>query len=257
MTGIAKHLRRPDDPAIALCLLLLARADLSAAGPPLSLEDPGILQPGQWEIITATTVTSINDLKYYQLPSLDVSLGVGDSMQVAASYPYVIADQETGGSHAEFGNIAMGFKWRFWTDEHLQIAFAPVYTFGVSRSLALQGVGNNTDILSLPLALEYHLGPRWRLNSSIVYDRVDEGSDEWSYGAAVTHTLNARWELMLELSAAVDTGFDSEFAKVLAGVDFAIHHDLHLLFSLATGLQEPSPAARLDYDVYLGLQFFY
>ena len=31
---------------------------------------------------------------------------------------------------------------------------------------------------------------------------------------------------------------------------------LHLLFSMATGLHEPSGEDKLDYDIYLGLQFF-
>jgi len=68
--------------------------------------------------------------------------------------------------------------------------------------------------------------------------------------------LNERWELLFELSGATDTDFDDDILDARAGFDFAFTEDLHLLFSAATGLREPDGEEELDYDIFLGLQFF-
>jgi hypothetical protein len=70
------------------------------------------------------------------------------------------------------------------------------------------------------------------------------------------YNLNARWELLCELVGATDTDFDDDYVNVRAGFDFTIADDMHLLFSAATGLREPGGANGLDYDIYLGLQWF-
>ncbi len=227
------------------------------AGPPLSIEDPGILEPGQWEIITATTATSTDGGDFYQAPLLDISLGViGDYVQIAAAYPYVYADPNDGDSEWDFGNLEVGVKWRFWNTETLQVAFAPIYAFGVTRDTAEKGIGDDTDVAAFPLAAEYQINDAWRVNASAGYASVKDSGDEWGYGAAVAFRLNERWELLFELSGATDTDFDDDILDARAGFDFAFTEDLHLLFSAATGLREPDGEEELDYDIFLGLQFF-
>lgn len=242
---------------IALAGIMLAYPLRVIAGPPLSTEDPGILQQGQWEIITATTATSGDGGDFYQAPILDVSLGViGDHVQVSAAYPYVFADPDDEGSDSEFGNLELGIKWRFWNSEDLQVAFAPVYAFGVTRSLAERGIGEDTDTLVLPVTAEYRINDRLRLNPALGYASVDDGGDEWGYGVALAYSLNSRWELLGEFVGATDTDFDDDVLDLRAGFDLAIREDFHLLFSVATGLREPDGDDGLDYDIYVGLQWF-
>jgi hypothetical protein len=141
---------------ILFVVLLYARPSL--AGPPLATEDPGILEQGQWEIIAATTATATDGGDAYQLPVLDVSLGVIDQqVQIGATYPYVIADPEGQDSDSDFGNLELGVKWRFWNSEDLQVAFAPLYAFGITRSAAERGIGENSDVLQFPVVAEYRI----------------------------------------------------------------------------------------------------
>ena len=229
----------------------------SLAGPPLATEDPGILDEGQWEIITATTATAADGDNVYQAPVLDISLGViEDYVQFAVAYPYVFSDPEDSDSNSDFGNPEVGIKWRFWNSRDLQVAFAPVYAFGVTRSLAVLGIGDDTNSLTLPLSAEYKFNNRLRLNPSLGYVSVEDGEDEWTYSAALLYSLNSRWELLGELVGATNTHFDEDILDVRIGFDFAIREDFHLLFSAATGLSEPSGEDGLDYDFYLGLQWF-
>jgi hypothetical protein len=127
---------------ILFVVLLYARPSL--AGPPLATEDPGILELGQWEIIAATTASTADGGDTYQLPVLDVSLGV-------------IADPEGQDSDSDFGNLELGVKWRFWNSEDLQVAFAPLYAFGITHSAAERGIGEDSDVLQLPVVAEYRI----------------------------------------------------------------------------------------------------
>jgi hypothetical protein len=53
------------------------------------MDDPGILLPGQWEIIAAATQTSTDAGDVYQAPLLDVSLGlIEDRVQIALVVPF-------------------------------------------------------------------------------------------------------------------------------------------------------------------------
>jgi hypothetical protein len=240
--------------AVLACVHFFSGA---AAGPPLSIEDPGVLDAGQWEIITATTATSTDSGDVYQAPLLDVSLGVvQDYVQVFVAYPYVYSDPDEGNSEWDFGNLQAGVKWRFVNTDRLQVAFAPLYAFGVTRSTAEQGIGEDSDVAEFPLVAEYQLTDAWRVNASAGYASVDDGGDEWVYAGAVAYGVSDRLELLFELAGATDTDFDDDLLDVRAGLDFTIAEDLHLLFSTATGLREPSGEDELDYDVFLGLQFF-
>jgi hypothetical protein len=237
--------------------LLLSAGGPALAGPPLSTEDPGILHQGQWEIISAVTATSIDGGTAYQAPRLDISLGViADQVQIAAAYPYFYTDPDDESSESDFGNLELAIKWRFWNSNKLQVAFAPVYAFGVSRKTALRGIGDSSDVAIFPLAAEYQINNQWRLISSAGYASVDKGEDEWGYGAALAYGLNNRWELLFELEGATNTDFDGDALNVRAGFDFALTDSVHLLFSAATGLREPDGEEELNYDLYFGVQLF-
>jgi len=237
-------------------LALLHAFSPASAGPPLSIDDPGILDPRQLEVITATTVTSTDSGEYYQAPLLDISLGViQDYVQVAVVYPYVHVAPDDGGSEWDFGNLEVGVKWRFLNGDRLQMAFAPTYAFGVTRSAAIKGVGDDTDVLVIPVNAEYQINSTWRLNGQALYASVKNGNNKWGYGASAAYALNGRWEFLFELSGASDSGFDTDFLEARVGFDAALTESVHLLFSVATGLSEPSGEDELDYDVFLGLQF--
>ena len=242
---------------VILAFLIFCKSSMALAGPPLSIDDPGVLAAWHWEIIGATTLTSSSGGDYWQVPLLDVSLGViEDYVQVGLVYPYAHADSGGGGTRSDFGNTEFGVKWRFFRNERLQLAFAPYHAFGVSTRTAARGIGDEHDATVLPINAKYRVNDRWALNGEIRYVSIDDASNEWGYGAAVAFAPNARWTLLAEVAGASDTGFDNDFLELRAGFDMTVTDSLHVLFSIATGIEEPNGAGQLDYDVFLGLQFF-
>ena len=227
------------------------------AGPPLSIDDPGVLAPWHWEIIGATTLTSGSDGDYWQAPVLDISLGiVQDYVQVGFVYPYANASPDIGSSQSDFGNAELGVKWRFLNNERLQMAFAPYHAFAVSGGTAAKGIGYNEDATVLPINAEYSINDRWSLNGEVSYVSIDNDENAWGYGVAAAYAANERWTVMVEVAGASDTDFNDEFLELRAGFDATLNDSFHLLFSIATGIEEPSGAGELDYDIFLGLQYF-
>ena len=124
----------------ASVLLILVLPCRLMAGPPLAIDDPGVLDPGQWEFIAAVTVASTNEGDVYQAPILDVSFGLTPNTQASVVLPYVFVDPKNESSDSDFGNFAIGYKWRFINNDKLQVSFAPGYAFGISVAAALRGV---------------------------------------------------------------------------------------------------------------------
>ncbi len=243
--------------AFVASLHLLAGLPVAVAGPPLVIDDPGILDPGQWEFIAAVTGESTSAGEVYELPVLDVSYGLTPDVQVSVVYPYVRADASGASSDSDFGNLEIAVKWRFWNTDELQVSLGSGYQFGVSSRDAAQGFGADQDTLSLPLDLEYALGNAWRLNAELAYAVVADGGDEWGYGVAIAHPLGARTQAMLELYGAAASNFDDDFLGWTLGFDVTLTEPLHLLLSGGTGLREPAGADAVDYNFFLGLQYVY
>ena len=216
---------------VILAILIFYKSSMALAGPPLSIDDPGVLAAWHWEIIGATTLTSSSGGDYWQARRLQIGSGL-------------------------LGNTEFGVKWRFLKNESLQMAFAPYHAFGVSTRTAARGIGDEHDATVLPINAEYRVNDRWTLNGEVRYVIVDNASNEWGYGAAVAFAPNDRWTLLAEVAGASDTGFDNDFLELRAGFDMTVTDSLHVLFSIATGIEEPSGAGQLEYDVFLGLQFF-
>jgi hypothetical protein len=240
---------------LIFALIFLLPCSRLIAGPPLAIDDPGILDPGQWEIIVAATMASTDEGEAYEAPLLDVSFGLTPNTQIGVSLPYVFVSPDNGSSTSDIGNFAIGYKWRFINNEKLQVAFAAAYAFGIRLSAALRGVGDDTDILFLPIELQYEIGD-WSLNGEWGYVSLESGGDGWGYGGALSRPVGERTVLMFELYGGADTDFDNDELNFHIGFDTELKPDLHLLFSAGSGLREPSGATELDFDVFFGIQYF-
>lgn len=241
--------------AVAAASLLVAMSTKLVAGPPLAIDDPGVLDPGQWEFIVAGTMASSNEGEAYEAPLLDVSYGLTPNTQASVAIPYVFVSPDNGSSDSDLGNLSIGYKWRFINNDRLQVAFAPAYAFGIRLSAALRGIGDDTDIAFLPLNFQYEIGD-WSLNGEFGYVSVQSGDDALGYGAALSIPVGQSSAIMFELYGGSDTDFDNDELNFHIGLDSELRPNFHLLFSAGSGLREPSGATELDYDIFLGLQYF-
>ncbi|MFQ5635862.1 MAG: hypothetical protein ACE5G3_11110 [Gammaproteobacteria bacterium] len=237
-------------------MVLFAASGMAVAGPPLFIDDPGILDRGQWEIITAATASKIDGGdRAVELPVLDVSVGLGENIQASAAYPYVLVDSGGGPEKSDFGNLAVGVKWRFFESETLQIAVAPGYQFGIHANAARFGIGSDTPVATLPVNLEYAWGD-WILNAELAYAAIEREEDEVAYGAAIGHPVGPRMQLMLEIYGAASSEFEDHAVNFNVGADIAVTEAWHILVAAGSGISEPTGGEELRLTGFLGIQYF-
>lgn len=226
-------------------------------GPPLVIDDPGILDPGQLEIIVASTGEARgDDSTVHSVPVLDVSLGLTANTQMSVVVPYVFGDPGDGADRDGLGNLGIGAKWRFLATDRVQVAFAPGYSRGVSARDAEAGLGAESDSVYMPVDVEMGTGP-WTLNAELGYTANESAANQWAYGAALSRTVRGRWKLMAELyGSSANDGRHDRLAFQL-GCDLTVGARWHVLAALGTGLREASEEPDLDYSWYLGIQHFH
>lgn len=237
---------------------LIAAAFLVAthagAGPPLSIDDPGTLETGQFEIIVAGIVETRDSGMEYLLPVLDVSYGISPSLLLAVVATRVVVDPDGGEQKSDFGPGALSLKWQFLNRERIQMSVAPTFETLLRDGAADRGILEDTDVWVLPVQFQYNL-PLGRINAELRYAALENANDEWGYGIAAAYPVTERTELMLELHGGATRRFEDDTWLYRFGVDYAFRESLHLLASVGSSISEPGND-DIDLQGYLGLQWF-
>ncbi|MDH4022177.1 MAG: hypothetical protein OEV14_03550 [Gammaproteobacteria bacterium] len=231
------------------CLLIGCMA--AVAGPPLSIDDPGILDPGKLELILATSVETRPSGDTYLLPILDVSLGVSENVQVSAVATRAVWDPDGGSSKSDFGPGAIGAKWRFVNQGALQLSVAPYYEAPLRDGAEDRGVLEFENSWVLPAEFQYDF-EHWTVNAEAGYAFSRE---EWGYGVAATVPLNDSIAVLGEVHGGSDRYFNDDGTLYRVGIDLAFTEAWHLLASVGSSISEPGND-DLDLQGYLGLQWF-
>jgi outer membrane receptor protein involved in Fe transport len=240
----------------ALCgAIMIVLIQLPAqAGPPLSIDDPGILDPGSFEIIVASTFESRDSGEQWLLPILDVSYGLGPDLQLGMVATRAVADPDEGRRKSDFGPASVGIKWRFLDAGDLQMSVAPFFETLLRDGAADRGIVEDADAWVLPVQWQYQLS-QWRLNAELRYSAVSGEDNEWGYGVAAAHPLNDHVELMAELYGGTDSSLHDHGALYRLGADVRLSERWHLLVSLGSAFDEPGDDDT-DLQGYFGLQWF-
>jgi hypothetical protein len=224
------------------------------AGPPLSIDDPGILDPGQAEIILAGSVESRQAGADWFFPILDVSYGLTPNVQLALVAARIVHSPDDGGTKSDFGPGVIGVKWRFLNRGALQMSVAPYYETLLRDGAEDRGVIDDVDSWVIPVEFQYDL-EGWRINGEARYAAIQDDRDQWGYGLAATFPVSPSLEAMFELHGGADRTFDDHGLLYRAGVDLAVSESFHVLASAGSGITE-SGDDDLRFQAYLGLQWF-
>jgi hypothetical protein len=238
--------------ACTLILLTVSRATF--AGPPLSIDDPDILETGTFEVIVAAAFDSRDSGASYLLPVLDVSYGVAEDIQVAAVATRLVVDPDDGSTRSDFGPGAVGVKWRFLDRDALQMAISPFFEWQLREGAVDRGVAEDLEAWVLPVDLAY----QWttlRLLAEVRYASIHDEGDEWGYGVALAYPVTSRLEALAEIHGGADYKLDDTSWLYRLGIDFALSERWHVLASLGSSFDEPGQD-DLDLQGYLGLQWF-
>ena len=217
------------------------------AGPPLVVDDPGILYPGAWEIIFGFSIEDRPVTKFKHAPSLDVSLGVSPNSQLSFLIPRTVVDTGQSGKRSGPGLASIGYKWRVLSTPAWEWAMAANYDFLISHDLFPANGPDDIKVLGLPLLVS-HTHDDWTWFGQLGWNKMNEGSRFWDYGLAVSHPLGTSTQFMMEVYGNSDSSFDSNELNYQLGLDFELSPAFHLLTSAGSRIKSGfEPANRLDY----------
>ena len=244
---------------IAVFIILVSQLYLTAdsfAGPPLVVDDPGILDPGAWEIILGLSIEGRPVGKLTQAPSLDFSLGVSPNSQLSFFLPRSVVNADQVKKRSGLGFASIGYKWRMLSTSAWELAVAANYDFLISHDLYRSNGPDDIEVLGLPLLVS-HTHEDWTWYGQLGWHRVNDGTRFWDYGIALSHPLGASTQFMMEVYGFSDSSFDSNELNYQLGLDLELTPAFHLLTSAGSRIKSGfEPANRLDYTFYIGLQWF-
>jgi hypothetical protein len=225
------------------------------AGPPLATDDPGILDPGAWEVITALTIESRQNEDRVNAPLLDISLGLGAESQLSVSMPYSVLrwDQETNWSGP--GDMTLGYKWRFLQSGGFELATAVNYSTPMDRNVEVDGT-RIPDEYSVPLLLAW-AGETWSWMGQLAWTRTTDGESAWDFGVAAQRQLGESTVLMVEIYGDTKSIVGDASLNLQLGIDHRIFRNWHILTAIGSGITRASDRTeKLDYCMFLGVQTF-
>lgn len=227
----------------------------SFAGPPIAIDDPGILDPGAWELILAYSVEDRPSVKITHAPSLDVSVGIGRHSQLSFFIPRTNLDTERQGRETGLGLANIGYKWQFASTPGWEWAVGLNYGSLVSHDLYPSNGPDDIQTLTVPLLVSHTFGD-WSWFGQLAWHRESEGLRFWDYGMAVSHPVGSRVQVMAELYGYAASSFNASELTYNLGLDIEMSPSIHLLTSVGSRIHSRLERAnRLDYNFYVGLQW--
>ena len=243
--------------ALALASVLsFGLITVTLAGPPLTIDDTGILQPGGLEIILAADGAKTDAIKAYDFPVLDASLGLTENIQMSVVLPMQKIDEPGEPSKTDIGYGEVSVKWRFFKNDSLELAFAPAYAVPLNDASTVRGVIEDIRILNLPLLAGWEFGD-WSVMTQVAYAVSSKSGNGWDYGVAGGYQVNEKMQLLAEVYGATFSRASETDVNYNLGVDYGFTEQFHLLVSARSKLFSDLPSEeRLKYGWFVGLQWF-
>jgi hypothetical protein len=181
-------------------LLLVPALAWAQGGPPFLTNDPGTPGDGNWEINLGSMQSIARGGSAYQLPQLDLNLGLGDRIQLTYEVPYALQADAGQPQHSGWGNAFAGVKWRFLDqgEQGWQLSTFPQLETGVSAHAQLTAIGTAGPRYLVPLEASRTLGPL-QLNVEAGYYIPGHGPKERILGIVAGRALTRRLELDAEI----------------------------------------------------------
>lgn len=173
---------------------------LAQAGPPFLSNDPGTPGRGNWEINIASAQTINHTSANYQLPQLDLNLGLGERIQLTFQVPYVVQTQADRSLQTGWSNAYAGVKWRFLDQGEggwQGAVFPQLETDGLTSAKA-KGIAVSGPRVLLPLELSKRLG-RVDVDLEAGYYLPKDSLRERILGLVVGQALSKRLDVAVEL----------------------------------------------------------
>ncbi|MDL1970941.1 MAG: transporter [Candidatus Desulfofervidaceae bacterium] len=217
---------------------------------PLGSLDAHLLPQAQWEFRLGTKYTENRWFPFegrnthrheWQIPKLNLDIGVADNVELNFSYPYIYLDSDHTSGVWDSGDLTVGLKIRLFKEKDER----PVLTLNLKTKLpngdySKRFSTNETDFFS-----QFLLAKTWRnlnvfLNGGLGIigkpNSCNSQDDVFIYGLGVTYTFSPEIKMLADINGWAFSADDNNYATLTFGGQYYL-----------------SPAWRLDGGLHFGL----
>lgn len=233
--------------AALVCMGVLVMGTLPViAGPPYMTDDPEPTDTGHFEIYAFTQgMTAQGDTSGQS--GIDFNYGGAPNLQLTATVPVNYDVPSGGAAVGGFGNVELGAKYRFLTQQNfgLDVAVFP----RVFLPSASANVGDQHASFLLPVWLEKDWG-KWSAfgGGGCELNRGGESKNFCQAGLVVTNQIRTDLQVGVELfHQTADTIGGQDTTSIGTGVRYDLNDHFHLLGYLGRGIQNVDETDRLNW----------
>ncbi len=227
-------------------VLVIGLAKPAMAGPPYLSDDPEPTDFRHFEIYTFANGTTTRDGTSGEA-GIDFNYGAAPNLQLTAVLPAGYDFATASPTMAGLGNIELGAKYRFLTQD---VAGVDVAIFPrVFLPSASSAVGTQHASLLVPLWLEKDWG-KWSAfgGGGCELNRGGVSENFCLMGAVVTRQFTTKLQLGLELfHQTPDTQGSAATTSLGVGARYDLNDNFHLLGYLGRGIQNTGQTNQLNW----------
>lgn len=235
-------------------LLLLIRLAHAQGGPPFLTNDTGTPGNGNWELNAGAMMTRDAGGSSYQLPQLDVNLGLGERVQLSYEVPYVVQSASGEPRRTGFSNALLGVKWRLLDQGEggWQVATFPQVQSAGSALAQREGIAIDGPRLLVPVEVAKRIGPL-EVNFEAGYFLPRNGPHERFFGLILGRELTPAFELDGEFYDDRASDASPNDTTLDVGFRYKLHPAFVLMFMAGRSVHGDSEG-HAQFMGYLGLQ---
>jgi Putative MetA-pathway of phenol degradation len=183
---------------LSLGIGLLMAIDLVQAGPPFVTDDPEPPRPGGFEINLPFILERTPGATDMDVPLLDINYGL-PQVQFKLELPIQIVHEDGVGTRAGAGDLVLGVKWRFFSNEESQLQFGVYPQLLLPTGDSARGFGEGRPAFLLPVVAQKSWD-KWTLYGNVGY--------WWQTAAQTRNYLYAGAVLEREIAEQLTLGFE-------------------------------------------------
>ena len=189
---------------ISVAVLALSLAGSAYAGPPFLTDDPEPVELHHWEIYLATQQYHSSDGWSGTAPHIELNYGAAPDLQLHVIAPFAYDKPSDGHAHHGFGDMELGFKYRFLhTGEEgseFQAGIFPLVELPTGN--ANKALGSGKAQVFLPLWLQKEFGKWTTYGGGGYWLTQGPGSKDYWF---------AGWEVQRKVTESLTLGIEIQY----------------------------------------------
>jgi len=227
------------------------------AGRPLSTDDAWTVEKGKFQLETGLDVTRQDNHDEEYSPSLTLTYGLLDRMDLGIGSGYLFVRPEEGDGESGFGDTSLKLKYRLVDEKEWFPALAIAGKLKIPTASDKKGLGSGDADFGLNVIATKNITKRLVLHANIAYTFIGEdgANNEMNYALGSQFVLTDKWALVGEIVGTnnLNGREGDDPLSALFGTYYLLTENLILDAGVEIGMNSAAP----DYRLTAGFTFLF